>query len=794
MDKPLCFTTKSVEFQRNRSSFSLKSLRLSLKYRPDILKLVLKMRQTIRTKNALLKKLERQFKNLASKNSQCTQTDLDPPQKKDNIDSLGQGNRDAIPSDKSNSFAQTSVEETEDFKLIDKNEKVTEDSYTQTENLDSIKENKTSNNDSNEVSSTAWDIQSDGDKTKSIADQVKEVAQNALQQTGMVYVETAGMYYDYKTGYYYNSELGLYYHTDTGCYYYYSDEKQTFVFHSYPYKSAMNESTKPQQVKKAAKKKKDNEDGETKPKRRKTKNAKKKQENPIDKVEKDEEMQIDNEEEVVDTSVAVKEVEIDLSRELEDGECSDTASEESDGEVSDASTSTASDDEVAKHHPPCMRIIVRETGLAKLKVGSLYLITKDGGTIGREGDHHAIVLRDHNVSRNHLDLKYDVEERAYYAVDLGSKNGTLLNGSRMSESQQTSDPMQVVHGSTIQLGETKLLCHIHAGNDTCGHCEPGLLMETQEKEKKVAYTRTCSVQKQHQLELARLKNKYAPKRLEIEETAYNDRAQARRETVGSSHHSEKTQSSDINTFITPENKGFKLLEKMGWSKGEGLGKDNQGEREPIPIVSNEGTTGLGSTSEPKRVVSKTLGPATLRLAAKTKMLQPPAKVSQQEEEEEDDTTFTRSRGSVSGSIGPLQSDTTIPIVSNEGTTGLGSTSEPKRVVSKTLGAVTLRLAAKTKMLQPPAKVSQQEEEDSDDTTFTLSKGSVSGSSGPGISQSDTTIPLVSNEGTTGLGSTIKPKRVDTTLGPATLRLAAKTKMLQPPAKVFQQEEEDSDET
>lgn len=70
-----------------------------------------------------------------------------------------------------------------------------------------------------------------------------------------------------------------------------------------------------------------------------------------------------------------------------------------------------------------------------------------------------------------------------------------------------------------------------------------------EKEKKVAYTRTCNVQKQHQLELARLKNKYAPKPLAIEETAYNDRAQARRETVGSSHHSEKTQSADVNVYV-----------------------------------------------------------------------------------------------------------------------------------------------------------------------------------------------------------------------------------------------------
>lgn len=50
-----------------------------------------------------------------------------------------------------------------------------------------------------------WDF-SKGDETgKSIADQVKEAAQSALQQTGMVYVESAGMYYDYKTGYYYNT-------------------------------------------------------------------------------------------------------------------------------------------------------------------------------------------------------------------------------------------------------------------------------------------------------------------------------------------------------------------------------------------------------------------------------------------------------------------------------------------------------------------------------------------------------------------------------------------------------------
>lgn len=55
---------------------------------------------------------------------------------------------------------------------------------------------------------------------------------------------------------YLKQELGLYYHTDTGCYYYYSDEKQTFVFHSYPDKSAENKSLIAHEKKKARKQKK----------------------------------------------------------------------------------------------------------------------------------------------------------------------------------------------------------------------------------------------------------------------------------------------------------------------------------------------------------------------------------------------------------------------------------------------------------------------------------------------------------------------------------------------------------
>lgn len=43
------------------------------------------------------------------------------------------------------------------------------------------------------------------DERQSMAEQVKQAAQNAMQQTGFVYEETSGMYYDYSTGYYYNA-------------------------------------------------------------------------------------------------------------------------------------------------------------------------------------------------------------------------------------------------------------------------------------------------------------------------------------------------------------------------------------------------------------------------------------------------------------------------------------------------------------------------------------------------------------------------------------------------------------
>jgi len=40
----------------------------------------------------------------------------------------------------------------------------------------------------------------------------------------------------------------------------------------------------------------------------------------------------------------------------------------------------------------------------------------------------------------------------------------------------------------------------------------------------------------------------------------------------------------INRSITKDNKGFKLLSKMGWSEGRSLGKDGDGRTEPVSAL------------------------------------------------------------------------------------------------------------------------------------------------------------------------------------------------------------------
>ncbi|XP_067203473.1 angiogenic factor with G patch and FHA domains 1 isoform X3 [Linepithema humile] len=395
-----------------------------------------------------------------------------------------------------------------------------------------------------------WDI-SDNVKSSSIVDQVKQVAESVLLQTGFVYEQTSGMYYDYNTGYYYDTRQGLYYDGNTGTYYYYDETSNTYKFHSQICANGASNLS-------ISQKKEEQKTGKT--------------------------HKVSDEDDVKKRKF-VNEEENSKDVEPEEGECSESEKDDgiSDEITPDISINSESDHEeeqdLAKSYPPCIRIIVKETNLAKLKTGSLFLVTYTGGSLGREGD-HSVLIPDINISKHHARFSYDETKKQYQMIDSGSRNGTFLNGKRLSVAKQESEPHEITHGSVIKIGETKLLCHIHNGNETCGHCEPGLIQQNINlDENKV------SKKELYKEELRRLKYKFGIEKNNVLSgsqlaSGYQDRAQARRQHVGSLHHHAKTQQSSIHTSITKDNKGFKLLSKMGWSEGRSLGKDGDGRTEP----------------------------------------------------------------------------------------------------------------------------------------------------------------------------------------------------------------------
>jgi pSer/pThr/pTyr-binding forkhead associated (FHA) protein len=253
--------------------------------------------------------------------------------------------------------------------------------------------------------------------------------------------------------------------------------------------------------------------------------------------------------------------------------------------------------EIAKKYPPSLRLIVIES--EKMDVGKLFVVTYKGGTLGREGSHD-VLIPEANVSKSHLKFVYNRKKSIYQFVD-GSRNGTLLDGVQISLlTQEESDPNDLPHGSVLQLAKTKLLCHIHEGLTTCNECEPfNYAKKTVEEPKPADEPQPSNLSHKEQLKLLQKRyglntEKYQENQSGTKNKNYEDRAETRRVKVGSFHGSEKTEQASVDQSISSENKGFKLLSKMGWSEGKSIGKSQEGIKEPVQVKTQLGTTGLGS--------------------------------------------------------------------------------------------------------------------------------------------------------------------------------------------------------
>ncbi|XP_058614938.1 angiogenic factor with G patch and FHA domains 1 isoform X3 [Onychostoma macrolepis] len=386
----------------------------------------------------------------------------------------------------------------------------------------------------------------------SIADMLRATAEEALNQTNFVFDESSGMYYDHSTGFYYDSSSQLYYDANTGMYYYYDPESGKYQFHS-----RIEVPTAHPEVEQTP--------------QRKTKDWKNR------KSVKNTDRASCPDGGVQDLTYSLAHLKIDHLRRVGEREA----------------------------WPPCVRVTVVRSPV--LQTGTLFILTADTiATIGREKDmNHAIRIPEMGVSKSHAEVYFDQEQQCYMLIDQGSQNGTVLNGNRILQPKVRCDPCPLTHGDEVKMGETVLSFHIHMGTDTCDGCEPGQIIAHLSRHKKDdisgAVLSKEDKELQRQKELKMMKVKYGLKSSDYEEqkalknSRYKDRAENRRQTVGSEGTFQRDDApASVHVEIGDENKGRQMLEKMGWKRGEGLGKDGAGIKDPIQLHVRKAQSGLGS--------------------------------------------------------------------------------------------------------------------------------------------------------------------------------------------------------
>ncbi|XP_074851549.1 angiogenic factor with G patch and FHA domains 1 isoform X2 [Carettochelys insculpta] len=485
-----------------------------------------------------------------------------------------------------------------------------------------------------------------------LAESLRAAAEAAVSQTGFIYDENTGLYYDHSTGFYYNSENQLYYDPATGIYYYCDVESGRYQFHS----RVDLQSYKPSTAKdKKGKKKRRDVEWITGNEHKDLDTEEQKSPRSLNCLSTTNEQVSSTEEEESPNARKKAKVDIDVRNRLpakesvirdginsrlhrktqdtgafvDDSKIVETESEPEEGEITDSECEEyTSEDEVTSEEsvnsevsenedeeriwPPCIRVIVIRSPV--LQTGSLYIITAvKAATIGREKDmEHTLQIPEVGVSKFHAEVYFDQELQNYVLVDQGSQNGTVVNGNQILQPKTKCDPYVLEHGDEVKIGETVLSFHIHPGSDTCDGCEPGQVRAHLRLDKKKDSSACPALSKEEREVVRRKALKKIRVKYGLQNTAYEDekavknpnykdRAGKRRETMGSEGTFQRDDNpASVHVEISDSNKGHKILEKMGWKKGEGLGKDGGGMKNPIQLQIHKIHAGLG-TSRPASV-------------------------------------------------------------------------------------------------------------------------------------------------------------------------------------------------
>ncbi|XP_048187146.1 angiogenic factor with G patch and FHA domains 1 [Perognathus longimembris pacificus] len=555
-------------------------------------------------------------------------------------------NDDSLPN-KENELSLQQCQYAEAPSLNSEDQAQIENAYTGTDLTDNVKCGQEDHFTSNSQE-TASALTAEGEgaslEGSSLAESLRAAAEAAVSQTGFTYDETTGLYFDHSTGFYYDSENQLYYDPSTGIYYYCDVESGRYQFHSrvdlQPYQTSSTRQNKDRKLKK---------------KRRDPDSSTTNEEKDLNSDKKSSSVEYMNCSEAENCASGKKKAKIDFhyknipskftiavsenslesprkeisnSTSFKDEKIIESDSEPEEGEITDSQTEDSCNEDASsedngaieeteeedaeKIWPPCIRVIVIRSPV--LQTGSLFIITAvNPATIGREKDmEHTLRIPEVGVSKFHAEVYFDHDLQSYVLVDQGSQNGTVVNGKQIIQPKTKSDPYVLEHGDEVKIGETVLSFHIHPGSETCDGCEPGQVRAHLRLDKKDESFVGPSLSKEEKelerrKELKKIRVKYGLQNTDYEDEKalknpkYKDRAGKRREQVGSegTFHRDDAPAS-VHSEITDSNRGRKMLEKMGWKKGEGLGKDGGGMKTPIQLQLRRTHAGLG-TGKPSSI-------------------------------------------------------------------------------------------------------------------------------------------------------------------------------------------------
>ncbi|EJW80959.1 hypothetical protein WUBG_08133 [Wuchereria bancrofti] len=281
------------------------------------------------------------------------------------------------------------------------------------------------------------------------------------------------------------------------------------------------------------------------------------------------------------------------------------------------------DDEISTHiqeermdYAPCVRIIEKTSGV-------LHVVTITGAKIGTTLDCE-IRLSSEQFSTCECSavINYNETEQKYFMTINGRDSDVFRNKLKVNIDEVTV----IDHGDEWKFGEQEFLIHIHYGTNTCGSCEPGLIKNDHiilpEPDNNFS-TGKISKETLRRRNLRNMKKQYGI--FDDGEEHYRCKYQKKERNLLDRNTEDKDKSIYANcsakplpgmivasTNITPSstkvlnesNRGFSMLQRMGWKQGTGLGRKEDGITEPVISEVRPNRAGLGLKNEIKFELSK----------------------------------------------------------------------------------------------------------------------------------------------------------------------------------------------